>query len=907
MRPRWIVLVLFIVVLVSSCIQKPAVKPTDSTDKEFYYGYRPLPEEFLNYWFENLEKIKNGELNPIVFEGSADSKLIVNSSQIAQTQVVLFQPEIEVIPSNYLANHTSPKNQAYNGTCWAFTTAGSLESALLTQLSYSERQLLYPFLNPENPDLSEQFIAYYNVDYWMEQPSGGIRITCQETNQDIGGSTFFSTYNLIRRGVPSESDFPYITSEQVWIKWNAVNNDWKRKLVRSDKTAFIYNYQSFRNNNSSYEDYIKTIKSAIMKYGALAVSFQVYEDFGYYWWGTGSTYGKVYVHKTGGFNGGHAVLLVGWVDNYYDPISGYSGPIWVMKNSWGTDGGFSLYDYGLSSDETKGYFALPMISEDEYNNGTCPDWKIEYSYMAVPILEATQQKYIIQADDETHTVGRISYVDVRVLDEQSKPVPGVRVKFFFQSTNGNWSLITDELTHQQEIETDSDGVARVAILPTSAISNQNFYAYVVENPVSEAYFRVTFNKPNWFFLIWMCADNEPGKQDLEPCAIGDFNEMKNINKNVSVMTFVDGRAIQQDSIRVLDEFGEWQTIFIFPEDLDSGDPNNLCSAAVTSCLFESSHRALILWDHGSAWVGDSKSLSTGYAPKAICFDDTSGNSISVAELRQVLELYNLSGGPKIELLAMDACLMGSIEVLYELEGLVDYIVASSFLVPGYGYNYNFMKQITSTDNALSVGQKIVDSFRSYYDGSSQESKSLSLAVYDVNKVWTVASYLSLLGFRLVNIMNDTIRSTIFGFYPYMTQYYLDESGNPLNVLVDLNDCAILMNSINDSQVQTYAQYVQNALNELVVYEYVEKTGNVINNPVSIFMPNDASILYGLANDYNTLLFPKQNCWSDFLETWLQTGDILKYVPMEAVSVREFSKEEIKDAFVEKIFSNDFKK
>lgn len=397
----------------------------------------------------------------------------------------------------------------------------------------------------------------------------------------------------------------------------------------------------------------------------------------------------------------------------------------------------------------------------------------------------------------------------------------------------------------------------------------------------------------------MCANI-----DLEEYGIQDLQELKNVNQNISVRVYFDGK-INQDGILILDEFGEWQ--FFPTAERDSGDPNKLLSYILWYFdRYESSHRALILWDHGSAWVGDSKSLSTGYAPKAICFDDTSENSISVAELRQALELYNSSGGPKIELLAMDACLMGSFEVLYELEGLVDYVLASSFSVPGDGYNYDFMKQITSTDNALSVGQKIVDNFRSYYDGSSQESKSLSLAVYDVNKVWTVADYLSSLGFRLVNIMNDTIRSTIFGFYPYMTQYYYDdESGDP--VMVDLNDCAILMNSINDSQVQTYAQYVQNALNELVVYEYVEKTGNVINNPVSIFMPNDASILYGLANDYNTLLFPKQNCWSDFLETWLQTGDILKYVPMEAVSVREFSKEEIKDAFVEKIFSNDFKK
>ncbi|MGB9821795.1 MAG: C1 family peptidase [Pseudothermotoga sp.] len=563
MRPRWIVLVLFIVVLLSSCIQKPAVKPTDSKDQEFYYGYRLLPEEFLNYWFENLEKIKNGELNPIVFEGSAGSKLIVNSSQIAQTQIVLSQPEIEVIPSKYLANHTPPKNQHPNGTCWAFTTAGSLESALLTQLSYSERLSLYPFLDLENPDLSEQFIAYYNVDYWMEQPFGGIRITCQETNQDIGGNIFFSTYNLIRRGVPPEDDFPYITEKQVWIKWNALNNDWKWELVRSYGTVFIRNYQSFSDDSISYEDYIKTIKSAIMKYGALAVGFQVYEDFdSIYWQGTGSTYGKVYVHQTGESSGGHAVLLVGWVDNYFDPISGYSGPIWVMKNSWGTSGGHSLDDYGLSSDTTKGYFAFPMISEDEYNNGNCPDWKIECSGMAVPLLRAAQQSYALQASDKLLTAGRIGYLDVKVLDDQGGPASGVRVKFFARiPPDEEWYPVRDVLTGSEEIETDSNGVARISILHGSHASI-DFYVYVVENPSSDFYFTVNVNKPNWFFLVWMCADN-----NLEEEGVQDLVEMGNINENVSAMTFFDGRSILPDCVFVLDEFGEWQQILIFNEDL----------------------------------------------------------------------------------------------------------------------------------------------------------------------------------------------------------------------------------------------------------------------------------------------------------------------------------------------------
>jgi hypothetical protein len=276
---------------------------------------------------------------------------------------------------------------------------GSLESALLTQLSLPERVSIYPFLDdPSVPDLSEQFLAYYNVDFYVEQPpfdfdyKVGYRVTCQETNKDVGGDPFFSTsYNLIRRGVPIESDFPYIiTSESPWIKWNATNNDWKRHLVRSSKTVVIQSYREF----GEYVNYIETIKSAIMKYGALAVGFQVYYSFR----DPDNPYFKNKLVYTGPRQegdrqiGGHAVLLVGWIeDSFSDPASRYSGPIWILKNSWGTDWGRSLKDYGLSDDEkTKGYFALPMITQEEFARKNCPDWKIESSLMVVPIVD--QQK-----------------------------------------------------------------------------------------------------------------------------------------------------------------------------------------------------------------------------------------------------------------------------------------------------------------------------------------------------------------------------------------------------------------------------------------------------------------------------------------------------------------------------------
>ena len=490
----------------------------------------------------------------------------------------------------------------------------------------------------------------------------------------------------------------------------------------------------------------------------------------------------------------------------------------------------------------------------------------------VPSNPNPEKPYVILADHEEHTVGRISYIDVKVVDENGRPVPNVGVRMFYQApSDGNWYPVVDVFTGQSLFTTNENGIAKAAVLPNVQVVNQKFYAYVPDNPSSEAVFTVTFKKPAWLFLVWMCADN-----NLERYANDDLIEMQNTNPNVSVITLVDGNTILRDSIRVLDEFGQWQ-IKYFDEDFDSGNYIYLSLfVSLFKSVFQASNYALIIWDHGNAWIYDYKP-TTSYSPQAIAFDDTSRNWITTPELRRALEE---AGG--VDLLGMDACLMGSIEVLYELKDVADYVVGSSFLEPGTGWNYEFLKQITSTDNEGAVGRKIVDAYRGYYDGTSWESKGLSLAVYNMSKVAQTASALNYLSLRLIGIMNPALRSTIHYFYPLMSQYlYNNYTNERLNTLVDLHDFVVLaQDRISDGTARYWAGQVLTSLPDLVSYYYVKKTGETIQYPVSIFMPNSASLVYRYANDYNSLLFRKELYWSNFLESWLETGDVLRSISFE---------------------------
>jgi len=118
---------------------------------------------------------------------------------------------------------------------------------------------------------------------------------------------------------------------------------------------------------ADYDTYIRTIKSVILTYGAVTVIYAVYSDFA-------RLTEAVYIKQSNQFVGYHAVLLVGWVDDFHSPS--YSGPIWIAKNSWGKYWGKSLSTWGFEGN-TNGYFAVPMISEQEFNTRTCPNWKFE--------------------------------------------------------------------------------------------------------------------------------------------------------------------------------------------------------------------------------------------------------------------------------------------------------------------------------------------------------------------------------------------------------------------------------------------------------------------------------------------------------------------------------------------------
>ena len=186
---------------------------------------------------------------------------------------------------------TPIRNQSDCGSCWAFAATAGLESYILMTQNMPNYNL----------DLSEQIL-----------------ISCYNTDGCSGGWPSGASSYIMTSGLPVESCFPYKAydaedgSNSVFCSQACA--DWQQNTYK------ILNYGSVTKT-------VAAIKEALVSYGPLVTTFNVYADFFSY-------NGGIYSYTTGTYQGGHAVLIVGYDD---------ANSCFIVKNSWGTGWGESGY------------------------------------------------------------------------------------------------------------------------------------------------------------------------------------------------------------------------------------------------------------------------------------------------------------------------------------------------------------------------------------------------------------------------------------------------------------------------------------------------------------------------------------------------------------------------------------
>jgi|GEM_PF-554855 len=496
-----------------------------------------------------------------------------------------------------------------------------------------------------------------------------------------------------------------------------------------------------------------------------------------------------------------------------------SNPLELVENFTCWESGYFTYKAPEKIEKIESYvFSYWTKNGELYTTSNQLNLSVEepLELTAVYSQPSVNQPSALLVSDKNVVAGRVAYLEVTAVDISNEPIPGVGIKI--TENDSDFYSIHGDLWHY----TDSSGKVIIPVLFTSA--GVHSLRAVTENGVY-ADFTVNVSTPSWIVFVWLASDN-----NLYSYALSDIEEMLSSDTNVAVVYLLDEPDSDiLDGLYALTENRASERIELF--DPSSGEVNSgswelLQSCAQTISEWESTHKAIVIWNHGSAW----DDTSPYYKVRGIGYDDSQGDFLTAGEIVQALE------GTMWDVLGMDACLMGSVEVIYELRNTADFIVASAYSEPGEGWNYEFLAYVDGLD-PLSFSKRIVDE---YFDVLSQ---NLSLAVYDTHQMDRSMDELN----AFLNESSDLTLPNTLGLtcYSYSPELY------------DLGEVL--------SAYENAASSAYSAFSQVVAYSRLTNAKST-SLALSIFLPDSSADIDSFG--YSNTRFAQDSLWDEYLKAQL---------------------------------------
>ena len=237
------------------------------------------------------------------------------------------------------------------------------------------------------------------------------------------------------------------------------------------------------------------------------------------------------------------------------------------------------------------------------------------------------------------------------------------------------------------------------------------------------------SEKEWTIMVYL-----NGKNNLEPAALTDMNEMELVGSSEKVNVVAElGRMAGYSAAD-----GDWKGSrrYLVKKDADAkkiaspvlqdlgqadmGDYRHLAGFGKWAKeKYPVKKYMLIVWNHGKGWEKYS-----GGGAKGISYDDETKNHITTVQL--ALALKEMGG---VDLYASDACLMQMAEVAYEIKDNARYILGSEETEPADGYAYDKFLTRLADNPGLSpeqLGRAVVDAFYEHYQVSDERYYTHSL-------------------------------------------------------------------------------------------------------------------------------------------------------------------------------------
>ena len=238
------------------------------------------------------------------------------------------------------------RNQGSEGSCWAHAGMAMAESSMIKQ----------GYASASSVDYSEKHLAWFAVGATAPQGDslyGDFPGLGAPTAYSAGGNMVDIMFTMMSWiGAEEESNVPYA--------------DFNSGV---DESYRYHSYAHLQNVNLYDEKDINSIKEAIMRDGAVQISY--YASSNYLTKNSGE-YTAYYCPN--GYTSNHSITVVGWDDNFSKSNFRTGGTpnndgAWLCRNSWGSTWGTSGYFYLSYNDATVGEFAS-LTMEPTTNYGS---------------------------------------------------------------------------------------------------------------------------------------------------------------------------------------------------------------------------------------------------------------------------------------------------------------------------------------------------------------------------------------------------------------------------------------------------------------------------------------------------------------------------------------------------------
>ena len=373
----------------------------------------------------------------------------------------------------------------------------------------------------------------------------------------------------------------------------------------------------------------------------------------------------------------------------------------------------------------------------------------------------------------------------------------------------------------------------------------------------------------WTVLVYLDGDN-----NLESDALDDFREMASVGSSEQLQILVPLDRISSDESWDDTSSGNWEGTKRFRvergmrpnaddalEDLgelNMGDPQTLADFIAWGVETAPARRyALIIWDHGAAWLG-------------IASDDSSdGDTINLPELSSALDdARQRTGVQQLDLIGFDACLMAQMDVLQTIAPYAQVAVASAELEPNAGWAWDaWLGDLAANpgQSARETAPVIVDTYIDSYRGS--DATEVTLSAFDLSSFATMTEQLDALSRALTADLRGSYnaigqaRSFADVYAPlYPEEFNAVDLGHFLSLLPEQGAPSAISDAAGSLGRSLEAARIANRFGS-----YHKNSSGI-----SIYFPQLAE-LYVSAYELGSPL-PRQTGWADFLQAYHQAGE-----------------------------------